>query len=552
MGIKQFEKIKDIAFVRGGLAIILGLAGIISITGAHSGIGRFSTSLFIGTGTAWLSQHSILVGFIFLYLARKVYQGEVVAYRLALLLSFLQIVKFSIFIPRLLPLLAYSLITIILLLSSKYFSRHSFPSKFISRLRSAVFALLASILVITLFSVVTQIRDTEALEKSGYNAGRIVMRASLLEISSNPKDTFRARIFGQTLTAAGIAMYVWVLSGLFVPAFYAKNHAESAEREAMEDMLDQYSKSSEDSFKLWPEDKKYWFNQGYSAAIAYKQSKGVVIALSAPIGNPHARTRAVISFRDFCRSKGWKLTWLLADDKAMLLYERSGCKSLRIGASAVVNLELYATSTVKNKWWRWIRNKNTKLGYTYETLTQPLSDADKLGLTRVSEEWLLENSHAEKTFAMGYFDISFLNHCTVHVLRDSNNEIVAFANQLPSYNATSQATIDLMRARTDSDGAVAFLLSEILVNLHAQNHYKTFDLGFVPFADNDIARAKKVVLLLMTSLFGAFPGPGLQQFKNKFEPTWHDNYIAWDGDWLDLPQIAQAIDKVLSIEKTDS
>lgn len=412
------------------------------------------------------------------------------------------------------------------------------------RLRAVVIALVVSVVVITLLGALSRLGQPEIWEQSTFNAGRVVMRATLLEISTNPKDPLTARLFGQVLTAAGFAMYAWILAGLFSPSLYSRQHAEEAERERMLALLDEHGSTSEDSFKLWPHDKRYWFNTSDTAGIAYKQHKGFVIGLEAPVGGAHAKSRAATAFRDHCRAHGWKLAWLFADKKSA---EVNDLKTLKIGASAVVTIDEFATNTVRNKWWRWVRNKNSKLGLRYDVLTAPFNDTDRGQLKSISTAWLGDNKHSERTFALGYFDETFLTTCTVHVLRNEDGVIIAFANQLPSYHHNTQATIDLMRSSPGYDGAVTYLLSETLLGMYAEGRFKTFDLGFVPLAQNEEAVRKKAVLNLTTTLFNAyFSARGLRQFKNKFEPEWHDTYLAWDGDWLDLPALAQAIDKVLT------
>ena len=539
-----------IGFVRRSLAVLVALAGVASVLAstrfARDGL---AFNFWLGPATAWLSQHNVVVGFAFLYLARQIYQGERTALKISAWLMAFQVVKFSLVEFRVLPLIIYTLLLIILILSRGYFIRHSSPRHFVGRLKAVFFALVASVAVIALLGVVFRLRQPEIWKNSTFNAGRVVARATLLEVRSDPHDPLRARLFGQLLTAAGIAMYGWILAGLFSPALYSRHHADEAERERMLSLLNEYGRSSEDNFKLWPTNKNYWFNENNTAGIAYKQYKGYVIALEAPVGNAHARGRAAMAFRNFCRGRGWKLAWLLVNEATIGQFENSGLKKLKIGASAVVSLDQYARVTVTNKWWRWVRNKNGKLGLHYEKLSGPINEDAMNELRSVSDAWLGSNSHNEFSFALGYFDESYLRECIIHTLKDENDKIVAFTNQLPAFHFNSQTTIDLMRALPEYDGAITYLLSEMLLGLHAEGRFKTFDLGFVPLAQDEETVTKKAVLTLTTTLLNAyFSARGLRQFKNKFDPTWQDNYLAWDGDWLDLPAIASAIDKVLTFE----
>ncbi|HPR08954.1 MAG TPA: hypothetical protein PLT04_00095 [Candidatus Saccharibacteria bacterium] len=46
---------------------------------------------------------------------------------------------------------------------------------------------------------------------------------------------------------------------------------------------------------------------------------------------------------------------------------------------------------------------------------------------------------------------------------------------------------------------------------------------------------------LRTLLRPVFSSLGFEQFKNKFDPTWHTTYLAYDGDEFDVPAISTAV-----------
>ena len=107
-----------------------------------------------------------------------------------------------------------------------------------------------------------------------------------------------------------------------------------------------------------------------------------------------------------------------------------------------------------------------------------------------------------------------------------------------------------MRFRPTVESAMALLLSETIANIASEGYYDTFDLGFVPLAQLGKQKTVKTVLnLSKKALKPVFSMQGLEQFKNKFDPTWHTNYLAWDGDILDIPGITTSLQKVLNIDK---
>jgi phosphatidylglycerol lysyltransferase len=226
------------------------------------------------------------------------------------------------------------------------------------------------------------------------------------------------------------------------------------------------------------------------------------------------------------------------------LYKDVGCKSFKIGASAVVDIKKFNGETARNKWWRWVLNKTCKQGWSYELVTPPYNSHLIHELRHVSDAWLQRQNHQERGFALGYFDVGYLQNCRLHLLRH-DGRLIAFTNELPSFNNNRTATIDLMRFLPDYSHAMPALLAQTIQRLNEEGVKKQFDLGFVPLASPS-ARTEQIIRQLGQSVAGGtVSARGLEQFKNKFAPTWTHNYIAFDGDWIDLVSISRQVDTLL-------
>lgn len=535
------------------IAVLVAINGAISLLVASHlyKVGkRIDGYLFIND-TAWFVQHSVIVGLALLLLSRYLVKGSAVARKLVILLSVFEIINFSALSPHYVAFLGYSFLTITLTATGKLFEAKSSTRKFVERIKTTLLGLMVAAFAITLLSVGFHVFNFEAWEQSTLTSGRVIKRVLLLEIQTNSHDPLKARLFGQVLNAAGIFLYSWLFLGLFLPSLLPLNENESAsDRQDFEILLYKYGHSSEDSIKLYPRDKTFWFNENRTAALAYKLSGSFAIALADPICESKYLGRVLLGFRDYCRAHTVNAVFLLVSERSLANYKKVGYKTLAIGASAVVNIKEFSEVTVKNKWWRWARNKASKQGLHYETLAPPHSANTIKSLQKVSDAWLQIGGHTERTFALGNFNVDFLQLCVLHVLKDEQNVVVAFANQLPTYAVTSQTTVDLMRYMPHIDGAMALLLSETIQTLATSAAYDTFDLGFVPLALVGKQKSTRALLKLSKRVLKpVFSMHGLEQFKNKFQPTWVQNYIAWDGDVLDLPLITGSLQKALSIEK---
>lgn len=544
---------KTASIIRKTLAYFVAFNGVVSVlTAAHIyRVGRRAGGLLFVNDTAWLVQHSVIVGLVLLFLSRSMARGLALARYIVLSLTALEIIKYAAITPRPMDVLGYGILALVLLFSESLFTRRSSPARFINRLKMGLMVILLTATTVVVLSVGFHTFNIATWKRSTLSTTRIVKRTLLLEISSDADDPLRARLFGQMLSAAGIFLYSWLFLGLFLPSLLPHRSIDTPdERKLIDKLLHKYGTSSEDSLKLWPNDKTYWFGQNKHAAVAYKQSGSVSFALAEPISHPARRLSVIEDFRDYCRAQGSHACWLLVSEKNLATYQKAEHKTLAIGASAVVDVQRFASETVKDKWWRWARNKASKQGLRYECLPAPQSDAVLARLQKISDAWLGIDNHSERTFALGYFDTDFLRGCTMHVLRNEVGEIVAFANQLPSYGAISQTTIDLMRFLPEVDGAMALLLSEAILQTQKEGKYTYFDLGFVPLAHVGQQQTTKTLLALSKkALKPVFSMQGLEQFKNKFEPEWEQNYLAWDGDLLDVPMITTSLQKALTLPK---
>jgi phosphatidylglycerol lysyltransferase len=499
---------------------------------------RFDDAIF-ASDTAWFGQHSLIVGIGFIVLARYIWQGHRRAWQILASLLFIEVIKYS-SIEGIASVSAFYMLQFTVITMSGFaFVRRPSNQRLNKRLQLILVPTIAAGILASL-SIAFRSTNISAWEHSLFTPLRVVERFFLLEINVSPSEPLAARLFAQLITVLGICFYIWLISSLFLPEKYIKN----SDYDTAKEIIMANSTSSEDVFKLWPADKAFW--QYNKTVIAYKVVNSTAFVLADPLGA--TPKKASSEFIDFARSNGWQSVWLMVGAQKINWYQAAGLQTMAIGSSALVNIKEFSEVTIKNKWWRWVRNKNTKAGLRYACLTAPQSAETLQALKGISDEWLTTDGRTERGFALGYFDEQFLKDCTVHALKNENNELVAFANQLPTYNGVTTALIDLMRSNRDYEGSMAYLLSEMILNLYGSTQFTAFDLGFVPFAAENETRPQRILRLALKPVFSAH---GLKQFKNKFEPNWQKNYVAWDGDVLDLLSAAKNLATALRVDKLE-
>lgn len=520
-----------------------GLVAMISAFVNFQASSRLSR-VYFGGNTAWLAQHGIATGIALIFVSRHLWRNEYRAWQLTCLLLWLETIKYGVLTPNIFYTALFGATATVLFCLRANFNRYTSLETINVRLKQ--FGLLgAAALGTLLISVlILKSRHHTDIDDTAFDLVRFLRHFFLVDIANDIAPTPR-RLLDQMANFAGLSLLVALLFSLFKPRRLIYSDSSRQERRQVRSLLERASSSSEDYFKYWPAWKHYWWNTERTAFIAYQVVGNVAFALADPIGPSAAiRTQAIKDFLTYCRQNGWRACFLMVEEGRRHQYRRQGLKLSRIGASARINLEQFAEHTLRNKWWRWVQNKARRQNWQHEIATPPHSPALLRELRDISDSWLRTGGHVERGFALGYFNEAYLQDCRLHLLRDDHN-IIAFANELPKFNNSTTATIDLMRFRADANHALPALLALSLQELLREGQNKIFDLGFVPLASPS-KKVESIIRDVGQIIIGpAVSARGLEQFKNKFEPHWRGNYIAFDGDWIDLIHVTRGLDELL-------
>ncbi|HVX48021.1 MAG TPA: phosphatidylglycerol lysyltransferase domain-containing protein [Candidatus Saccharimonadales bacterium] len=524
------------------------LGGFLAILSSIRNLDEISDlgSVYFGNNTAWLSQHGVAVGIILMYISRHLWRGEYRAWQLASLLLWLETLKYALISPHTELTLLYGLTAAMLFMRRGLFDRMTSTEELRDRLQKLALVMLAALVALLVGVAAFRLKHHQDLDSLHLNIGHFFRHLFLVDIVNDLGPTSR-RLLGQVLNVAGVSLLLAILISLFRPHKPLLPPANEHDRARLLELLRGGSDSSEDYFKYWPQPKSYFWSAGQDAVVAYRVAGNVAFALADPVGrSKDARRHAAKEFLEYCRRHGWRACFLMVQDGRQDIYKDHGYKLFRIGASAVVDIDRFATETSRNKWWRWVLNKAKKQGWEYD-LAQPPHNPHLMGqLRQVSDAWLRRQNHVERGFALGYFDDAYLQACRLHLLR-RGDELIAFASELPTFNDSPTATIDLMRFLPDENHAMPALLAGTIKHLHTEGAKSKFDLGFVPLA-SAAARTEQIVRRLGQLLMSeSVSAQGLEQFKNKFAPVWENNYIAFDGDWIDLIHISRQLDNLLEV-----
>jgi phosphatidylglycerol lysyltransferase len=367
----------------------------------------------------------------------------------------------------------------------------------------------------------------------------VVMFTQFYDPGLQPITGF-GRYFADSIYIIGIGTVGYALFMLVRPVFI-RIPATSIERVQAQAIVEAFGHSSLAPFTLF-DDKAYFFSPGGSM-VAYVAKGRVAIALGDPIGPENDIPASISEFKQFCSQNDWTSAFYQTLPDYLESYKQAGFHIVCIGHAGIVDLATFTLEGGENRGLRYAVNHLAKLGYRAEVINPPISDALLGELRMISDEWLTNMNGSEKRFSVGWFEDDYIRKSRVMVIITPEGQISAFVNILSEYQR-NEATIDLMRRRSDIEpGAMEFLFASLFRWAREQG-YATFDLGLSSLSgvgehpgDPSIERILHYVYEHINQFYNF---KGLHTFKDKFHPSWSPRYLVYPST-TSLPVIWTAM-----------
>jgi phosphatidylglycerol lysyltransferase len=298
-------------------------------------------------------------------------------------------------------------------------------------------------------------------------------------------------------------------------------------------------------------DKHYMFANDGAAFLGYKVIGSVAVCLGAPIGSPNGQDEVARSFLKLCDLNGWSPAFHQVTPEGLALLNSLGLKSLKIGEEAIIDVESFS---LVGSHFKSIRSKTGRMerdGWSVTELPQPIDEQTMDRLQAISDAWLANGNHRERTFTLGRFDEEYLRSTSVLAVLDPSGTIQAFANVIPTYRS-SVGTFDLMRRNPDEHNPVMDFLFLSLIERFRNQGFTGMNLGLAPLSNivGD-SLADRALRALYERGGRAFNFGGLHEFKKKWLPRWEPSYLVYRSD-TELPQIALAVSRAGELPHADT
>ena len=435
------------------------------------------------------------------------------------------------------------LLTIALLLfTKKYFAVKSDKATFLNTAKIALLGLVTVLVYGVVGFFLLDKRDFGLNFQLGESLMRTVRELTLQGNADLVAHTGYGRWFIESLHLYGILAGASVLVSAFRPITY-KLLTEPKEREQATAILEKSGSSSLDLFKL-SEDKSYFFNEEKTAFVAYKTCVNTAVVLGDAVGPGEALSDLVRDFTVFCHNNGWQVAFLQTTPDFINVYKSLGYSAVRVGEDAIVDLDIYMAKTVAKKTFKSVVKKFDKDGYTLTRNCPPHAEALLDEVQEISRQWLTLPGRRERGFSLGKFDRAELQRDNIFVLRDKEGKGLAFVNEIRSYHP-GEVTIDMMRHVENSpNGTMDFLFAKLLGYLKEEG-FTHFSLGLAALSgvgeDADASLEEKAMQKIFSHLNRFFSYKGLKTYKDKFDPTWEDRFLVYEGGVPGLVKAGLAI-----------
>ncbi|EKK20048.1 bifunctional lysylphosphatidylglycerol flippase/synthetase MprF [Fructilactobacillus florum] len=288
---------------------------------------------------------------------------------------------------------------------------------------------------------------------------------------------------------------------------------------------------NEDSHLAFLRDKKLYFYQEDhqdQMVFMYRQKANKLIVMGEPFGNQEKLEAAIDQFMLDADNVDLTLVFYEVSESLTMLLHDKGFDFIKAGEEGYVNLKDFTLVGKRHRGERALMHKFSRDGYHFDILQPPFSENTLAKLRLISEEWL--EGREEKGFSLGFFDDYYLNQAPIAVIHDQDDEIVAFANLMPTGDHQT-TSIDLMRSGGTAPSGIMDAIFINLFNYSKEVGYQWFNLGMAPLANVGNSRFsfinEKIAHLIYEYGDAFYSFQGLRSYKQKYVDRWESKYFVY-------------------------
>jgi len=291
-------------------------------------------------------------------------------------------------------------------------------------------------------------------------------------------------------------------------------------------------------------DKRYFFDDGHTAFLAYRAVAGIALVSGDPVGEAAGVPALLGHFTAYCRRQAWRVAAIGVGAEMRARWEEVGLKTIYVGDEAIVRPSSFSLEGRAVRKLRQSVNRLERLGYRVEMRRADELDAKTLAaVVKVSEIW--RGGQPERGFSMALDDVRSPDlEDTLFVLgRGPDDRLAGFLHFVP-VPATGDLSLSAMRRLPDTpNGFNEFLVSSLL-SWARERGIERVSLNFAVFGgllrDEGSGPGTRVTRGALRYTDRFFQVERLLTFNRKFEPDWVPRYLAVESR-ADVPAVGLVV-----------
>ncbi len=408
----------------------------------------------------------------------------------------------------------FLMITLVIFVSiRKYFYRVAVPFDMTILIKQVFFSQLFIILYVM------------SGQKINFSFYKLHKGIELLNV--NPENYIKNGVLLTILTQSFIIiwyLYAWFISRKNAPWI---SQDQSYVYGKLESIISKYN-GNPLTHLIYCGDKYVYTSEQLGILVSFKPYYKYFVVLGEPIGNLDKLTDFLEEFRNFADLYGYTPVYYQIEEKYLAYYHDAGHTFFKLGQDAIINLNEFSIYSKALRGFRSTKNRLERENYIFEVIMPPFTVEFFNQIENISKEWL--NGKKEKGFSLGIFDREYLERAPISIIKNSKNQIVAFATLMPTYSPNS-ISVDLMRFSKEAPSGTMDYLFLMLFDWAKANGYTNFYMGMAPLSDvgqsKFARREEKIAKLIFASRKINYNFKGLRNYKEKFHPHWENKYLAY-------------------------
>jgi lysyl-tRNA synthetase, class II len=291
-------------------------------------------------------------------------------------------------------------------------------------------------------------------------------------------------------------------------------------------------------------DKRYFFDEGHTAFLAYRAVAGIALVSGDPVGDPTGVPGLLGQFTAYCRRQAWHVAAIGVGAEMRARWEEVGLKTIYVGDEAIVRPSSFSLEGRAVRKLRQSVSRLERLGYRVEMRRAgELDSATLAAVVEVSEIW--RGGQPERGFSMALDDVRSPDlDDTLFVLgHGPDDRLAGFLHFVP-VPATGDLSLSGMRRLPDTPNGLNEYLVSSLLSWARERGVERVSLNFAVFGsllrDEGSGPATRVTRGALRYTDRFFQVERLLNFNRKFEPDWVPRYLAVESR-ADVPAVGLVV-----------